>query len=107
MLLLFISGYVKAAGWHEVGNVIRVHTGHGTVAGAIYFTTDTQIKNASCTSNSGYTFDENNSNSERIYSMLLAAYLSKTPISIYTTNDCLAGRPKVDAIQVKDSGVPF
>ena len=110
ILMLLLTNMCNAEGWYEVGNVTRLHTGHGnttSVTGAIYFTTITQISNDNCASNAGYTFDENNPNSDRIYALILSAYVSKIPVSIFVTNECLGGRPKVDAVQYKDSGVPF
>lgn len=109
VLFSAVANSSQATGWHEVGEVTRLHTGHGSGSfnnGAIYFTTKTQVNVEGC-SNKGYTFDENNENSDRIYSLILSAYLSKQPISIYVTGSCFGSRPKVDAVQYKNSGVPF
>jgi len=102
--LFLIPSVAMAGSWQEVGKVTRVHTGHGS--GQMYFSTEIQISVATCTNNSnGYTYADNATNSERIYSMLLSAYISKTPVSIYLNDGCLASRPSVSAVQLKDSGI--
>lgn len=110
VLFFSIVTQASASGWYDAGKVTRVHTGHGngTFANStIYFSTINQFVVESCSSNAGYTFDENNPNAERIYSLLLSAYVSKLPVSIYVTGDCLSGRPKIDAVQFRDEGVQY
>jgi len=97
---------VLSAGWSEVGKVTRIHSGHGT--GTMYFSTATQISNPVCPDNSsGYTFSDSSTNADKIYSLLLSAYVSKNPVSIFVTDTCLTGRPQVNAVQFKDPGVSF
>ena len=103
-LLWIVSFPAFSAGWYEVGNVTRVHTGHDD--GVMYFSTETQRSVSVCTNNvNGYTFSDSEGNSERIYSLLLTAYISKNPVTVFLNDTCLNGRPTTTAVQFKDSGV--
>ncbi|MPY24346.1 hypothetical protein [Shewanella sp. YLB-07] len=105
VILFLTSSVVQAGSWNEVGKVTRVHSGHGD--GVVYFTAEIQKSNATCTVNVGYSLSDNASNTDRIYSLLLSAYVSKQPVSVYLTGDFLAGRPEINAVQFKDRGVEF
>ncbi|TVZ41920.1 hypothetical protein P886_1271 [Alteromonadaceae bacterium 2753L.S.0a.02] len=90
------------AGWENAGKVTRVHSGHGN--GPYAFSTEININVDGCTQNNvGYFVSETNSASERIYSLLLAAYMSGKPIAIYTTGECISSRPEVNAVQIKET----
>lgn len=104
LFLIIISSNVFAQGWHDVGNVTRVHSGHGN--GIMYLSTSTQIAVEGCTvNNAGYTYSEAATNSDKIYSLLLSAYVSKKPVTIYVTGQCLSNRSEINAVQYKDDGV--
>lgn len=101
LVFLLSVGVVQAA-WHEVGKVTRVNSGHE--AGPLYFTTEIQITTPGCL-NVGYTVKEETQNSNRVYSLLLTAYVIQKDVVIFVREGCLAGRPEVDAVQMKDPGV--
>ena len=104
-LIVLFSSSIHAAGWYDVGKVTRVHSGHGD--SVMYFSTESQVSNPLCSYNIGYTFSANESNTNRIYSLLMSAYISKTPVSIFVTDACILQRPQVNAIQLKDQGVAY
>lgn len=101
--VIFIFSAVEInAGWHDAGKVTRVHSGHGN--GPFAFSTETNINISGCTEeNVGYFINESNSASDRIYSLLLAAYFTGKPIAISTTGQCISGRPEINAVQLKDT----
>lgn len=92
----------EPAGWYDAGKVTRVHSGHGN--GTFLFSTEKNLNIAGCQENYGYNVKEDASNSNRIYSTLLAAYASGKPVAIYITGVCLNGRPEVNAVQIKETG---
>jgi len=98
------TGFAHASGWYDVGKVTRVHTGHEN-AGVAYFSTEIQINSVCPAQQSGYAYSTDDSNGILIYSELLTSYVKKLPISIYVTDQCLASRPQVNAVQFRDAGV--
>lgn len=105
LVSMLICEAAQAAGWYDVGNVTRVHSGHGD--GVLYFSTQIQISNAAYSTNVGYTYNNADSNSKAMYSLLLSAYITKSPVSIYVTDVCFSNRPQVNAVQFKDPGVAY
>lgn len=94
---------VTYAGWEKAGKVTRVHSGHGDNS-AYAFSTEVNINLDGCEGkNVGYFVAEGSGASDRIYSLLLAAYLSGKPVAIYITGQCILSRPEVNAVQFTDT----
>ncbi|WP_086932460.1 hypothetical protein [Agarilytica rhodophyticola] len=101
-LALFLSTFQARAAWHDAGKVTCVHSGHGN--GPFAFSTEVNINIEGCSQkNFGYFVNETNSAAERMYSLILAAYMSGKSIAIATTGQCISNRPEVDAVQFKDT----
>jgi hypothetical protein len=71
----------------------------------MYFSTQT-VKNAGCPGSHQYAFANNQPNSQAMYSLLLAAYLSQKPIFVSVTGLCMSGFPVADSVQMKNAGIP-
>jgi len=102
-LLLVFSIQVNAA-WVEAGKVVKVHSGH--TEEVLYFTTEIQHEVNGC-NNTTYTYSGDGKHGDRILSILMAAYLSQKPVAIYLNGTCLHAQPEVDAVQMKETGVPY
>lgn len=100
---VYLLSAFSHAEWIDGGLVTKVHTGGPN--GPMYFSTEV-VKNSGCPGAHQYAFANNAPNSQAIYSLLLAAYLSQKPISVAATGECLLGFPKVDAVQLKNSNIP-
>lgn len=106
LILTVISSPASAGspGWFDAGKITRIHSGHGD--GAFLFSTEINLSVAGCPATTlGYVVKENASNSSRIYSTLLAAYMAQKPVSVYVTGACLIERPEINAVQLKE--VPY
>lgn len=104
LLSVLMVTSVANAGWVEAGKVVKVHSGHAE--DVMYFTTETQHQVNGC-NNSTYTYAGSDKHGDRILSILLAAYLSQKPVAIYLTGACLQAQPEVNAVQMKEIGVPY
>ena len=100
IMVFLYSGLAYAGVWHDVGKVTRVHSGHAD--GVIYFKTEIQVKTPTCNDALGYVFRDNSANTNRIYSLLLTAYVSKTPVHVYVVDACLLNIPQVNAVLFTD-----
>ncbi len=101
--LLVVFSVYSEAGWIDGGLVTKVHVGGPN--GPMYFSTQ-NMQNSGCPGSHQYAFAHNASNSQAMYSLLLAAYLSQKPIHLSVTGECLGGFPKVDSVQFKNSDIP-
>lgn len=103
LVLVLLSTAANAAfsGWADAGKVTRVHSGHGN-GGSWAFTTEKHIAVEGCENRFGYFAKPNQDNTDRMYSLLLAAYIANKPVAVFTTGSCLNGRPEVNAVQFKD-----
>lgn len=106
LMHIALFGFLSAtsqAEWIEGGLVTKVHVGGPN--GPMYFSAVT-VKNSGCPGSHQYAFVHNASNSQAMYSLLLAAYISQKPISVSVTGECLSGFPKVDSVQLKNTNIP-
>jgi hypothetical protein len=104
MGFIAIEAWAGSPSWVNVGKVTRLHTGHGD--GIFLFSTEANVTTTGCpATNLGYVVRDAASNSNRLYSTLMAAYMAQKPISIYVTGQCIIERPEVGAIQITE--VPY
>jgi hypothetical protein len=102
-LWLSIISNVSAApaSWVDAGKITRIHSGHGT--GSFLFSTEVNVKVQGCNDGLGYVVKDDATNSNRIYTILLAAYASGKPVSIYVSGLCIMERPEVNAVQIRET----
>jgi uncharacterized membrane protein len=103
LALSFALAFSSAAygGWADAGQVTRIHSGHGD--GGFYFSTSLTATVAGCDNTVGYYVNEKLTNANRIYSILMYAHAAGKDVAIYTTGLCAAGRPDVNAVEIKET----
>lgn len=104
-VLFSMLSFHVSAGWKNVGKVTRLHSGHSGSVWAFSTKIQAHTVQGCTTKNQGYFVNGDLEHSERMYSLLMAAYMSGKDVAIYTTDNCLHGRPEVNAVQIKE--VPY
>ena len=105
IFFFLVSLSIRAnAGWVDGGKVTKIHSGHSE--DVLYFNTEVQHEIAGC-NNSTYIYVGIGKHGDRMLSVLLAAYLSQKPVSIYLVGGCLHAQPEVNAVQMKESNLPY
>ena len=98
---IHIISSATLADWHDAGKVTRLHSGHGT--GIWFFSTEKHAHVEGCDNSYGYNVSSTKDNSERQYSLLMAAYMAGEPVAVATTGECLEGRPQVNGVQIRET----
>jgi len=101
LTVIYTMSSASLAGWHDGGKVTRLHSGHGK--GIWFFSTEKHAHVEGCNNSYGYNVSSEKDNSERQYSLLMAAYMSGKPVAIATTGECLEGRPEVNGVQIRET----
>lgn len=101
ILILLSSSFVHATGYTGEGLITEMFVGSGNIVGVFHSGTKYNPNNCSQGSaGDAYLFDySSDADWNKVHAMLLAAYISKTPIKIgVNSSSCFANFPVIDRV---------